>query len=314
MHHEDLDIKSYLRDRGVPFWDKGKNISQDWIGIQCLWCDDHSNHLGINLPRGTINCHRCPITGTVIRLIMKIDRCDYPTALEIIVKFNRFRSTYSRVLPEDRTQEYEHLRREDQRINVLSQFNFTDDSLPIHEGYLKDRYFDPLHLKEKYKIKFCGPVGMFKLRVIIPVLIRGKWVSFTARDVTEKAQPPYLNCPNEKSIIDIRDTIYNIDNADSPDVLIVEGVTDVWNIGDDVVATLGIKYTPMQVLTLSRYRRCFILYDAEDQAQIQAEKLSKDLSTIVSEVIRLQLPQGDPADLSDDDVKSLRKQIFGRIY
>ena len=314
MQPQDLDIKAYLRDRGVPFKERGKNISQDWIGIQCLWCDDRSEHLGIHTSRGTINCFRCPITGTVIRLVMKIDRCDYPTALKIIVKFDRFRSTHSRVLPKDRTQEYERLRRQDQRVNVLSQFNFTDDSLPIHEGYLRDRYFDPLHLKEKYKIKFCGPVGMFKLRVIIPVLIRGECVSFTARDTTGKAEPPYLNCPNEQSIIDIRDTIYNIDNSDSPDVLIVEGVTDVWNIGDDTVATLGIKFTPMQVLTLSRYRRCFILYDAEEQAQIQAERLSKDLNTVVNEVIQLQLPQGDPADLSEDDVKSLRKQIFGRIY
>ena len=97
-------------------------------------------------------------------------------------------------------------------------------------------------------------------------------------------------------------------------MLVVEGVTDVWNIGDDTVATLGIKFTPMQVLTLSRYRRCFILYDAEEQAQTQADRLSKDLNTVVNEVILLQLPQGDPADLSEDDVKSLRSQIFGRIY
>lgn len=311
---QDLDIRSYLRDRDIKFYEGGKNISPDWIGIRCLWCDDKSNHLGIHTSRGTINCYRCPIKGTVMRLIMKIERCDYNMALEIVANFAKFKTRHTLPLPQQKESKFEHLRRASRDVDILSQFNFTDVALPIHEDYLHNRYFDPLHIREKYKIKFCGPVGQFKLRIIIPILVRGKCLSFTARDVTGHDNPPYRNCPNEEALVDTRELVYNIDNADSPDVLIVEGVTDVWRIGDNTVATLGIKYTPMQVLSLTRYRRCFILYDAEDQAQQQADRLSKDLNTVVHEVINLQLPKGDPADLSDDDVKALRKQVFGRIY
>ena len=314
---EDLDIRSYLQARNIRFWEGGKNISPDWIGIRCLWCDDKSNHLGINTSRGTINCHRCPIKGTVMRLIMKIDRCDFNEALEIVAKFNRFRSTHSRAYTQQRSSKFERLRRTSSDIDVLSQFNFTVDMLPIHEQFLRNRNFDPQHLIEKYKIKFCGPVctiNKFQLRIIAPIYVNGVCKSFVARDSTGRARAPYLNCPNEKALVDTRDLLYNIDHADSPDVLVVEGITDVWNIGDDTVATLGIKYTPMQVLSLTKYRRCFILFDAEPQAQEQALKLSYDLNTVVHEVIVLELPIGDPADLSEDDVKALRKQVFGRIY
>ena len=314
MEASDIDIVGYLRHKGIKYRERGKNVSQDWIAIKCLWCDDHSNHLGIHLTKGTINCFRCPIKGTAFRLVMKIERCNYETAIEVLSKFNRYRSTDSYPLPKSRSSHIERLGESDTDIDVLSRFNFADDMLPIHEAFLQDRYFDPIYLIDKYKIKFCGPVGDYRLRIIVPVYDRGKCISFTARDATGYNSTPYLNCPNDKSVMDIRDTVYNLDHATSPDVIIVEGVTDVWRIGDNSVATFGIKYTPMQVLTLTQYRRCFILFDAEPLAQEQADKLGKDLSTVVNEVVRLELPKGDPAEMSEDDVKSLRKQVFGRIY
>lgn len=314
MEAQDIDIVAYLKHKGIKIWKTGNNISHGWIGIKCLWCDDTSNHLGISLTRGTINCYRCPTKGTVFKIIMKLERCAYETALTIADQFDRLRSTHTLPLPIERSFNQRDLGKRDSDFDVLSQFNFDDNMLPIHEGFLKDRCFDPLHLVDKYKIKFCGPLGYYRLRIIIPVFDRGKCVSFVARDATKKAKSPYLNCPNEKGLLDIRDTVYNINHANNPDVIVVEGVTDVWRIGNDCVATLGVKYTTMQVLTLSRYRRCFILFDSEEQAQEQAAKLSADLATVVHEVVRLQLPKGDPAELEDSDVKALRKQVFGKIY
>jgi DNA primase len=314
MEPSDLNIIDYLNHKGIKYDEHGKNISQDWIGIRCPWCDDDSNHLGIHTTRGTINCFRCPIKGTVIRLIMKIERCGYDAALKVISDFNRFRSEHTLPLPEARTFKFRDLGESDYDFNLLSQFNFVDDILPVHENFLNDRYFDPIHLVDKYKIKFCGPLGDYKLRIIVPIFDRGKCISFVTRDATNQASTPYINCPNELSLADLKDQVYNIDNANNPDVIVVEGVTDVWRMGDDVVATFGIKYTPMQILTLTRYRRCFVLFDAEPLAQEQAHKLCADLSTVIHEVVRLELPEGDPAELSESDVKSLRKQVFGKIY
>lgn len=314
MEPQDVDIRAYLRDRGIRFWEEGKNISQDWIGTRCLWCDDRTNHLGIHTTKGTINCFRCPAQGTVFRLIMKIERCSYGSALTIARNFNRYRSTHISAYADKRSSKFERLGKRDYTKNILSQFDFDENALPIHEKYLEGRYFDPKHLVEKYKIKFCGPIGHYRLRIIVPVYERGVCVSFVARDATNQASTPYLNCPNDQAILDIKDTVYNIDHSKGQDVLIVEGVTDVWRIGDDCVGTFGVKYTPQQVLTLSQYRRCFVLYDTEEEAQRQARQLCNDLSTVVNDVIRLELDKGDPAEMSEDDVKSLRKQIFGKIY
>ena len=255
-----------------------------------------------------------PSRGLSSRSSLKIERCNYETALLVCANFNRLRSTHSLPLPAERSFNLSDLAKRDKNFDVLSKFNFDNSMLPIHENFLKSRYFDPIHIMEKYKIKFCGPLGHYKLRIIVPVFDRGQCISFVARDATNRAKSPYLNCPNEQGLIDIRNTVYNLDNARGPDVIVVEGVTDVWRIGDNCVATLGIKYTTMQVLTLSQYRRCFILFDSEDQAQEQAEKLSYDLATIVQEVTRLQLPKGDPADLKNSEVKALRLQVFGKIY
>lgn len=310
----DFDTRSFLRDRGITYKDRGKNISQDWIGIRCLWCNDPSNHLGIHLYKGTINCYRCPISGTVIKLIMKVDRCNYDQALYTLKNFNRIRSTHSEIYERERSSTRKRISSAKSNISLLSQYNFSSKiMLDVHETYLKQvREFDPLYLRKKYKILFCGPLGKYRLRIIIPFYERDQAVTFTARDSTQKSPVPYINCPNAEALIDTRDTLYNLENARSQTVIVVEGAFDVWRIGDDCVATMGTKYTSAQVRLLSAFRRVFVLYDAEEEAQRNAENLCKDLNTLVSEVVRLQLPHGDPADLSPGDAKHLRKQVFGR--
>ena len=48
---QNLDAEEILDDLGLSYTSQGKNVSEGWIGIQCVFpdCDDTSNHLGINL-------------------------------------------------------------------------------------------------------------------------------------------------------------------------------------------------------------------------------------------------------------------------
>jgi hypothetical protein len=96
--------------------------------------------------------------------------------------------------------------------------------------------------------------------------------------------------------------------------LVLEGVTDVWRMGDGAVATMGDKWTSKQLHLLKNLKRCFILFDAEEEAQENADKLGHNLSITVPDVHVLGLEYGDPADISPDDAKSIRKEIFGRVY
>ena len=65
---------------------------------------------------------------------------------------------------------------------------------------------------------------------------------------------------------------------------------------------------------LKNLKRCFILFDTEEEAQENADQLGKNLSITVPDVHILGLEYGDPAEMSPDDAKSIRKEIFGRVY
>jgi hypothetical protein len=100
--------------------------------------------------------------------------------------------------------------------------------------------------------------------------------------------------------------LYNLDSVRKT-VVIVEGVTDVWRIGDGAVATFGTQYTKAQLALLIGIKRAFVMFDAE--AEEEGSRLAYDLSAIVPFVDIINLREGDPASLSEEGVKYLRKDI-----
>ena len=305
-----FDVKEYLDARGVFHNDEpGKNIQEGWIAINCLWCDDPSTHLGIDLNNKGINCWRCPTKGTVIKLIMKIDRCSFDSALLQLEKFSHISASIK-----TRSSRPEQMPEVPIKVELppLSQ----NELLQIHHDYLLSRNFDPFRIFKKYRLNCMGPVGEFIFRLIIPFYEKGRLVTYTTRDVTNKSKIPYIHCDKKSSILHPKDTLYNIDTVEDTAV-VVEGVTDVWRMGDGVIATMGDKWTAIQARLLAKRRgvkRCFILYDTEEEAQENAKRLAFYLSTSIQDVNLLELNQGDPGALSPDDAKSIRKEIFGRIY
>ena len=303
---EFFDVKEYLDSRGIPYDEAGKNVQENWLGMQCLWCEDDSNHLGIDLNSKGINCWRCPLKGTIIKLIMKIDSCSFASSLRIVRKFSHIST-----LADSRSQGPEQLTAAPSRVELPSLSE--NKLLQLHSNYLLKRDFDPYFIFKKYKLRSNGPLGNFNLRLIIPFYERKRLVTYTTRDVTDKAKTPYVHCSKSESILNPKQTLYNIDTVEDT-ALIVEGVTDVWRMGDGAVATMGDKWTPKQLRLLKHLKRCFILYDTEEEAQENAEKLGYNLSITVPDVHVLGLEYGDPADISPDDVRSIRKEIFGRVY
>jgi DNA primase len=188
--------------------------------------------------------------------------------------------------------------------------NQLDDA---HRKFLIRRKFDPDFIFQEYRLLSNGPVGDYALRLIIPFYQRRRLVTFTTRDITDKAKIPYVHCPKKLSIYHPKDTLYNLDKAED-EVIVVEGVTDVWRIGNGAVATCGDKWTAKQAKLLSKFKRVFVLFDTEEEAQQNALSLANDVSAFVNEVEVLEFGSTDPADLSEADVKHLRNSIFGKIY
>jgi len=300
-----IDIEKYLDHRGILYSYSGKNVQQGWIGIQCVWCDDHSNHLGINLSSKTISCWKCGQKGTILKLIMKLERCN-------LDKANQIAKNFQNVIISDSERSFG--REQDRAADFdIQKYSLLENSLlETHRRFLESRNFDPELVFQKYGLKCCGPIGRFRQRLIIPVFYNYRMVTFVTRSVINE-EPHYWNLPKKDSILHAKEVVYGGDKVEET-LLVVEGPLDQWRIGDGCVCTFGSKWTLEQFALLKRFRRVFVLYDSqEEEAQRSAKKLVYDLSPYVDHAERLELEKGDPADLNEQEVKWLRKEIFGKL-
>ena len=88
----------------------------------------------------------------------------------------------------------------------------------------------------------------------------------------------------------------------------VEGIADAWRLGPGAVATFGIKYTPQQITALKSFKRVSLLYDTDDEAMKQANKLAYALAPFCTVEI-LGLFEGDPADLPQSEADKLMRSL-----
>ena len=290
----EFDLLSYLDDKGIEYRTSGKNIGHGWIGIQCLFCQDNSFHLGINLLAKTFNCFRCGSKGNGIALIAEIEHCSKKQAYQITRKYLNLDAAIASKNKVDTHVEFVEM-------SCLSK-KFTDSAI----GYLHKRNFDAMQIIHKYNLYEGGLIGDFKFRIVAPVYLNQKIVSLVGRDITDKAEQKYKNLSTSKSKMSIKSTLYNFDTVDR-DVIIVEGIFDCWRIGDSCAATLGTKFTAEQILLLKGMHNAFILFDAD--AKLQAEKLSTMLQGIVEHTEVIILDKGDPSEMKEWEVRSLRKEL-----
>ena len=302
-----VDIRAYLDSRHIEYRESGKNISSGWIGTSCPFCpdEDPSTHLGINPETNLISCWRCGKKGSIIELVRYHQKCSYASAENVLSQFSRTSSRDSAL--EDKSQALAKLVG---HVSLPSECEKT--ILPQHQTFLVRRGFSPHEVYEKYDLSCVDKFGKWKFRLIIPILMQRHIVAFTSRDVTGLSDNPYKHARNVECIVPVKSCLYNIDSVKDI-VIIVEGPLDVWNLGDASVCTFGTKYTRSQVkLIASRVKRAHVLFDSD--AIVEANSLAFDLSAHVEHVEVIELDEGDPADMTNDDVRALRGEIFGKIF
>ena len=314
IYTELIDIEEYLQNKGIPYDPPGsKNVGRDSIGISCPFCGDHQysggNHLGIKVDTKQWFCWICGMGRGkgILTLITKLEDCSYRQAEEILKPF-----THSDMSLLQTTNTVD-LRASQGYFKLPSEAK--DELLEPHRKYLESRGFDPEFIFNKYKLKCVGPIGYWKLRLIVPIYFHHRMVSFTAADITRKHTLKYKHCQIEKSLMPINNTLYNFDNANHT-TIVVEGVTDVWRIGDGAVGLYRKHATRQQLKILSGFDRVFIMLDSDALdtnaigALAPADQLASDLSGFTDTEV-IELDEGDPADMKEEDVKHLRREIFG---
>jgi len=303
MNIENFNPIKYLEEKQIEYRTSGKNVTKNWLEINCPFCnDDPSFHCGIS-PQRLFNCHICGEKGDVVKLVKQIESCSWYIAKDIVEQFS-----------EDITV---GLKKDSIRYSSkIDRLNLPKISLSlpclIHKNYLIKRNFDPDYLTKKYKLKFCYNIGEWKFRIIIPFFLDGKLITWTGLDVTGKAEIKYKHLANEKSVVPVKKILYNIDSIpQNSSMVVVEGVTDKWRIEKNCVATMGIQYTEEQVEMILKKnpKKVIVLFDSEPKAISMAYKLANQLSLFIKDVSVIELDDGDPCDLNIDKIKEIRDMI-----
>lgn len=311
VRYRDFDIMAFLDDRQVRYWTGGRNVSNGWIGLRCVFpgCPDRSNHLGINLTYNNYSCWKCGNFGQVLDIIMEVDQCQKAYAYKTLRSFRKDPRGIQATHPSSPSDVFPLGQAEQGILPKGSKKEF-----PIaHLRYLRGRGFKPRILipeYDLYAIDYQHP--KYPNKIIAPIYVEGSVVSWIAADILRQfsARTKYRICPDPQAMIPGDQLIYNFDSiGPKHKALIVEGITDVWTIGPGTIATLRTTFTKPQLELISRKQlsEAYVLYDPD--AEDKANQLSLQLSAIVDNVFFVPIKGGDPAELKYGDIVRLRKYL-----
>jgi len=309
MDSVSFDIIAFLEEHSIEYHTSGKNVGQGWIGLQCRFCTDQSNHLGVNLDSKVYSCMKCGEKGGPVKLVKTLLDCEWVEAYQEVERFSDLPpSKKERGIPRSESDRWKP-----KTLPIPSYFskNFSKR----HLAYLAGRKFNPSALIERYDLYAVGGIAtpQWKWRVVAPVKIGGQVVNFIGRDITGKSPLRYRLEDNEKAIIPRARLLYNLDSVKDGSCLIVEGMTDVWRVGAGAIACVGTKVSDFQIGTLLDFgiKRASILFDPEPEAQRLARRLAGRLAGVMDKVVVLEKQtSGDPGDMSPDEVIELRRRVF----
>ena len=301
---QQFDIFKFLDKYDISYTEFGKNIGSQWFALEeCPFCHGSGNHFGINIQSKGYSCWICGEKGSPPNLVKELLKVSYGEALSIINEF------YDGELEFDIKETGE---------NVIMPSGVIELSKSGGD-YLKSRNFNPIYLRDKYKLQQTSGHSMlnhegqksdFKYRIIIPMFMNRKLVSYTGRDYTGMSDVRYKHVFIQACIIPPSSCLYNIDSVKDR-CIIVEGPTDVWRLGDGVISLQGIKYTKEQLGYIfdKGLKKVVILFDSGKEEE--ARKLAKILSSLIPVVQVAFLPEGDPGELSDMEAIKIKRQLLG---
>ena len=294
VEEETFTLLEFLEEkRVVEYWTSGKNVTTGWVNFTCPFCDDDSNHLGINPKNGQVNCWKC-------------GKHSFWKTISLLTGFG-YEET-SKIKFQEITQQREEIkRRKILSKDILLPIESTEEFSKRHIDYLIKRKLDYKKIISKYRLKAVNEIGKYKFRIIIPIIMNNKIVSFTSRDITDLQKQKYLT-PTDK-----KDYIYNYDNLPiGGDAILVEGPTDVWRMGDNTISFLGIGSTMKQMIAFKKKKinKLFILFDNDTTGKRQAQKIARNLAPLTksTEIITL-TNSPDPGKLKREEAEIIKQSL-----
>lgn len=286
-----MTIEEVLDDLGIEYLEGGghHHARPGWIQMDCPFCQTVDKfHLGYNLSLGYFSCWRCG--------------GHHPEY--VLMRFGLSKADAKAFCDDKDLSPGEVSTRK--RKGLLEPPG-RGPLKKAHQQYLRDvRGFDPDELVRIWGIEGLGPIGPLAWRIYIPIIYKEQRVSWTTRAIGEKVSQRYISASFEEEAVNHKELVYGIDYC-LHSVIVVEGPTDVWNIGPGAGGLFGTAYTEAQVAKLARVPHRFIAFDNSPTAQRRARKLARELSSYPGETQNIQIDAADPGSAPRKEIKLLRK-------
>lgn len=331
-----FDFVRFCEDHNIRYVTRGVNVkASDDCNISCPFCNDSplpdpSYHLGVTNELQAFSCWRNPTHRgrTLHRLIMKLLRCSYDKAREILgqqplwLKEGRFEELFDaedlfavRVKPVD-------------VLTVPTEFRQFAGQYQAEQRfkqYLADRGFHGNYLNKvltQYGM-YWAISGPFKQRVILTNERDGELLNWTGRSIQPHQSIRYLSLSEEDgAVVGIKQVLWNFDQlvAEPQTLCLVhEGPFDALKV-DVLGQRFGLRATCVfgQSATLEQLGYLTALTDLYDQVVVMFDRDSEDRAEAVASqlcwlpVTAVSIPDGikDPGEMTLKQVKSLAQQLL----
>jgi hypothetical protein len=302
-----FDVIKFLKEYGINNRARGANCSPGFVNINCPFCKqgDNNYHGGFQIEKGYYTCWKCgwhPISEVIIAIL----KCTEREAINLYKKYSD-KQSYKAIQTIKKESEYNNIN----YAKMIDCRSFKSTFNEIYLNYLKHRNFDPYKVIKQFNLLSGGLVGDYKFRIIAPIYFKNELVSFQGRDITDKQKLRYKACRKKDEIIFHKRTLYNLDNCNDNKVIVCEGITDVWRLGDNTCCTFGVQFSTSQVLLLAeKFKKVFILYDPDPAGKKQGKILSMQLAGLGLDVEIIAISDSDPGSMSDTNALLLKKDLF----
>jgi 5S rRNA maturation endonuclease (ribonuclease M5) len=272
------------------------HYQKGWVNVVCPFCTGNSGyHLGFNIIGNIFHCWRCG-RHSLVKTIKNLVNVTWIES-KIISEQYRLRPIEAHRKVNKKLAEKIKMPLDCGKINSR------------HKKYLEGRNFDPDKLVKEWGILGTGAVGSYKHRVIFPIVYCKKVVSYQGRDITNKQKLRYKACEQKNEVVEHQNILYGYDEALKNNVVVVEGITDVLRLGYGAVSCFGVDFSWNQALLLLNFKNIFVMFDNDNAGNKASNKLGALLDGFGKNVEIINLSEGDPADLSDEQAKKLMKEL-----
>lgn len=316
---EKIDILKLFEYLGVTDY---KTRKEDYY-IRCLNPNhkDTNPSLSINHGRykGFFNCWSCEFSGkTFAQLISRVKGTSEEESLKILAKIAGVGDSFTENEVLDNILKNRRRLRavvsKKQSLPEIIEIDLPRACISALDHPAAEWYNIPREFIEKFDVKFCER-GYYQNRLIFPIYFEKKLVSFLARWYGNEKRDDKAIYPENAPTGRI---IFNYDNTNVSDVVLVEGIKDcirVLDAGYECIASLGNKITEEQVeLITKKYKKLIVLPDRNskkivennpetDPGMLLVKKCISFLSHKVDVFVGFVPDSKDPGDSTVDEIK-----------